>query len=135
MDQKKDDNINKLDSDLKTLETKNLELKYTNRNLISTLNKEKNMVKTLKSKISELESSKVKEHAFEKLNKEHEKLLDEYNKLQIEYNKSQNKISQLKDSIPKSNQDKGLLGRFLKRKTLDEKDNNLEDHMDDKSKK
>ncbi len=117
---------------MKTLETKNLELKYTNRNLITTLSKEKDMVKTLKSKISELESTKVKEHAFEKLNKEHKKLLDEFNKLQIKYNKSQNEISQLKDSIPESNQDKGLLGRFLKRKNLDDEDNNVEV---DKSKK
>jgi hypothetical protein len=79
-----------------------------------------------------LESTKVKENAFEKLNKEHKKLLDEFNKLKIKYNKSQNEISQLKDSISESNQDKGLLGRFLKRKSLDNEDNNVEV---DKSKK
>jgi hypothetical protein len=119
LDQKKDEIINKLESDLKTLETKNLELKYTNRNLISTLSEQKEMLKTLKSKISELESSKGNKHAFEKLNKDHEILLDDYKKLQIQYNKSQDEIARLKVLIPKDKADNGLLSRFLKRKSLD----------------
>jgi len=120
---------------LKTLETKNLELKYANRNIISTLSEQKNMLKALKSKISELESTKVKEHAFEKLNDEHKKLLDEYNKLQIKYNKSQDELSLLKKSIHESKQDNGLFGRFLKRKSLDGEDKTKDDPVGDKQKK
>ena len=67
LDQKKDEIINKLESDLKTLETKNLELKYTNKNLISTLSDQKGMLKTLKTKINTLESSNDTLKDFEKL--------------------------------------------------------------------
>jgi hypothetical protein len=45
LDHERDEIIGKLESDIKTLETKNLELKYTNRNLISTVSEQKNMLK------------------------------------------------------------------------------------------
>ena len=82
---------------MKTLETKNLELKYANRNLISTVSEQKNILKNIQSEISKLKSSKVKEHSFEKLNNEYKKLMEDYKKLQIQYNKSQKEISHLKE--------------------------------------
>ncbi len=120
---------------MKTLETKNLELKYTNRNLISTLAEQKDNLKALKAKIIELESKKVKEHSFEKLNDEHKKLLNDFKKLKIKYNKSQEELSQLKELLPESKQDKGLFGRFLKRKILDHEDESVENPETNKSKK
>jgi hypothetical protein len=127
LDQEKDEIINKLESDLKTLETKNLELKYANRNLISTLSEQKNMLKALKSKISTLESSNMNivENNFEKLNKEHIKLLDKYNKLQQEYKLSQDEIRELKNLIPESKSTQSILGRFLKR-NVDKEDNDVD---------
>jgi len=120
---------------LKTLETKNLELKYTNRNLISTLSEQKDNLKALKAKIIELKSTNVKEHAFEKLNEEHKKLVKDYETLQIKYNKSQEELSQLKELLPEYKEDKGLFGRFLKRKSLDDRDKDVENSVNDKSKK
>jgi hypothetical protein len=122
---------------LKTLETKNLELKYANRNLISTVSEQKNMLKDLQSEIIKLKSSKVKEHSFEKLNGEYKKLMEDYKKLQIRYNKSQNEISHLKELIPESKSEDGLFGRFLKRKTSeeDEKGRNDSDRISDELKK
>ena len=112
---------------MKTLETKNLELKYANRNLISTVSEQKNMLKELQSEIIKLKSSKVKEHSFEKLNSEYKKLMKDYKKLQIRYNKSQEEISHLKELIPDSKNENGLFGRFLKRKPSDEDDKGRSD--------
>jgi len=120
LDQKKDEMINKLESDLKTLETKNLELKYTNKNLISTLSEQKGMLKALKTKISTLESSKDTLDDYEQLNLKYKKLVDEHKELLIKYNKSLDEISKLKELIPKSKSDNGLIGRFLKRKHLND---------------
>jgi DNA repair exonuclease SbcCD ATPase subunit len=128
LDQKRDEIINKLESDLKTLETKNLELKYANRNLISTVSEQKNMLKALQTEITRLESSKVKEHSFEKLNTEHKKLMDNYKNLQIQYKELQEEISNLKNLIPESKSNNGLFARFLKRKPTDEDE---EDEIDD----
>jgi hypothetical protein len=119
---------------LKTLETKNLELKYTNKNLISTLSEQKEMLKTLKTKISTLESSKDMSNDYEKLNLKYEKLLDEHKELVIKHDKSLEEISKLKELIPKSKPDNGLFGRFLKRKNLDE-DKTVDDCMENKQKK
>jgi chromosome segregation ATPase len=134
LDQKRDEIINKLESDLKTLETKNLELKYANRNLISTVSEQKNMLKALQTEINRLESSKVKEHSFEKLNTEHKKLIDNYKKLQIQYKELQEEISNLKKLIPESKSNNGLFGRFLKRTPTDE-DKSDDDTIDDETKK
>lgn len=122
---------------MKTLETKNLELKYANRNLISTVSEQKNMLKDLQSEINKLKSSKVKEHSFEKLNSEYKKLMEDYKMLQIRYNKSQKEISDLKELIPESKSEDGLFGRFLKRKTSeeDEKGRNDSDGSSDELKK
>ena len=124
LDQERDEIINKLESDLKTLETKNLELKYANRNLISTLSEQKNMLKTLKTKISKLESSKVEAHSYQKLDKEHKKLIEDYKKLQTQYKISQEEISQLKELIPEDKPANGLFGRFMKRKPSEDEENN-----------
>ena len=127
LDQERDEIINKLESDLKTLETKNLELKYANRNLISTLSEQKNMLKTLKAKISKLESSKVEAHSYENLNNEHKKLIEDYEKVQIQYKESQEEISRLKELIPEVKPTNSLFGRFMKRKSPDdEKEKNLD---------
>jgi hypothetical protein len=135
LDQEKDEIINKLESDLKTLEAKNLELKYTNRNLIVTLSEQKSMLKELKSKISELESSKEADNDFEKLNQQHSKLIEKCKNLQIKHNKSLDEITHLKELIPESKSDKGLFGRFLKRKGSDEKENiNVNNDDTDKQK-
>ncbi|MFZ0442551.1 MAG: hypothetical protein WAL81_07945 [Methanobacterium sp.] len=122
---------------MKTLETKNLELKYANRNLISTVSEQKNILKDLQSEINKLKSSKVKEHSFEKLNSEYKKLMEDYKMLQIRYNKSQKEISDLKELIPESKSEDGLFGRFLKRKTSeeDEKGRNDSDGSSDELKK
>lgn len=123
LDQKKDEVINKLESDLKTLEAKNLELKYTNRNLIATLSEQKNMLKSLKSKIIELKSSKERDNDFEKLNQKHSKLIEKCKKLQIQYNKSLDEIAHLKELVPESKPDNGFFGKFLKRKGSDDEEN------------
>ena len=117
---------------MKTLETKNLELKYTNKNLINTLSEQKNLLKTLKSKIIELESSKDEGHDYEKINTDHLELLDKYKKLQIKYKKTQEELSQLKKMVPESKTSNGLLGRFLKRKSSADEDENLDDGTDTK---
>jgi hypothetical protein len=119
---------------LKTLETKNLELKFTNKNLISTLSEQKGMLKTLKTKISTLESSKDALNDYEQLNLKYEKLVDEHKELMIKYNKSLEEISKLKELIPKSKSDNGLFGRFLKRKNLDD-NKTVDDLREDKQKK
>ncbi len=131
LDQEKDEIIGKLESDLKTLETKNLELKYTNRNLISTLSEQKNTLKTLKSKINELESLKKPEGSnnFDELKKEYHKLLKDHENLKLKYEQSQQELAEVKkfvESETKSGQ--GLFGRFLKRNNNDESDENLEDN-------
>jgi hypothetical protein len=106
------------------LETKNLELKYANRNLISTLSEQKDMLKTLKTKISKLESSKVEAHSYEKLNKEHTKLIDDFKKLQLQYKESQEEISHLKELIPEDKPaSNSLFGRFMKRKSSEDEEN------------
>ena len=83
LDHEKDEIIAKLESDLKTLETKNLELKYTNRNLISTVAEQKKMLKVLKSKIKDLES--IKNHPapknIEELKTKYHKLLADHEDL------------------------------------------------------
>ncbi|MGB7970101.1 MAG: hypothetical protein WCF28_11090 [Methanobacterium sp.] len=134
LDQERDEIINKLESDLKTLETKNLELKYANRNLISTLSEQKNMLKTLKTKISKLESSKVEAHSYQKLDKEHKKLIEDYKKLQTQYKISQEEISQLKELIPEDKPANSLFGRFMRKKPSEDEENNLEDPISESKK-
>ena len=119
---------------MKTLKTKNLELKYTNKNLISTLSEQKEMLKTLKTKISTLESSKDTLNDYEKLNLKYEKLLEEHKDLMIKYNKSLEEISKLKELIPKYKSDNGLFGSFLKRNNLDD-DKTVNDNVENKQKK
>jgi t-SNARE complex subunit (syntaxin) len=117
------------------LETKNLELKYANRNLISTLSEQKNMLKTLKTKISKLESSKVEAHSYEKLNNEHKKLIEDYRNLQIQYKESQEEISHLKKLIPEDKPSNGLFGRFMKRKNPEDEERDLNDPVSKSKKK
>jgi hypothetical protein len=116
------------------LETKNLELKYANRNLISTLSEQKNMLKNLQTKISQLESSKVEAHSYEKLNNEHTKLIEDYEKLQTKYKTSQEEISHLKELIPEEKSSNGLFGRFMKRKPSEDDEKNLDDKASDSKK-
>ena len=134
LDQERDEIINKLESDLKTLETKNLELKYANRNLISTLSEQKNMLKTLKTKISKLESSKVEAYSYQELDNEHKKLIKDYKKLQTQYKISQEEISHLKELIPEEKPSNGLFGRFMKRKPSDDGEKNLDDPVSESKK-
>jgi hypothetical protein len=115
------------------LETKNLELKYANRNLISTISEQKEILKTLKTKISKLESSKVESHSYEKLDIENKKVQEDYKKLQIQYKEAQNEISRLKNLIPEIKQSNSLFGRFMKRKNEDD-DKKVADTDDEKSK-
>jgi len=91
-------------------------------------------LKALQTEINRLESSKVKEHSFEKLNTEHKKLIDNYKKLQIQYKELQEEISNLKKLIPESKSNNGLFGRFLKRNPTDE-DKSDDDTIDDETKK
>ena len=116
------------------METKNLELKYANRNLISTLSEQKNMLKNLQTKISKLESSKVEAHSYEKLDNEHKKLIKDYEKLQTKYKISQEEISHLKELIPEDKPSNGLFGRFMKRKASEDEENNVDDKVSDSKK-
>ncbi len=106
------------------METKNLELKYANRNLISTLSEQKNMLKILKTKISKLESSKVEAHSYEKLDNEYKNLVEDHKNLQIKYKESQVEISHLKELIPEDKPSNGLFGRFMKRKPSEDEEIN-----------
>ena len=119
--QEKDEIISKLESDIKTLETKNLELKYTNRNLISTVSEQKDTLKSLQSQINELKSSKatIGKNNLDKISKEHTMLLEKYEKLKLQYNKSLDEINELKKLVPESKTNKGLFGRFLSRNDKD----------------
>ena len=118
------------------METKNLELKYANRNLISTLSEQKDMLKTLKTKIRKLESSKVEAHSYEKLDNEHKKLIEDYKKLQIQYKESKDEIMHLKALIPEVKPASGLFGRFKKKKNTaeDVKESNLDDPISESKK-
>lgn len=127
LDKEKEEKINKLESDIKTLETKNIELKYTNRNLISTITEQKNNIKTLNSMINELESSNETVVSLEKLNEEHKNLLEKYESLQLRYKKSQEEITSLKELIPQTKSSGGLFSRFLKKNNTD---NEEEDKVD-----
>lgn len=118
LDQEKDEIIGKLESDLKTLETKNLELKYTNRNLISTVSEQKNMLKALKSKIKDLENlnNSAGPSNFDELKKEYQKLLADNKELKLKLERSRQEIMDLKNlSEPDEKSSQGLFGRFLKR--------------------
>ena len=116
------------------METKNLELKYANRNLISTLSEQKNMLKTLKTKISQLESSKVEAHSYEKLNNEHKKLIEDYQNLQTQYKESQEEISHLKELIPEDKPQNSIFGRFMKRKSPEDEEKDMNDPLPEKKK-
>ena len=112
---------------MKTLETKNLELKYTNRNLISTLSEQKNELKTLKSKINEIHISKKRYEDSEKLKKEYSELLNNHNQLQTQYKEALNEIKNLKELIDESKSPDSLFGRFLKRKNSNKSDRNMDE--------
>ena len=87
------------------------------------------MLKTLKTKITKLESSKVEAHSYEKLDTEHKKLTGDYEKLQIQYKESQEEISHLKELIPEIKPASGLFGRFKKRKTaIEDIEEDLNNH-------
>jgi putative heme iron utilization protein len=116
------------------LETKNLELKYANRNLISTLSEQKNMLKTLKTKISKLESSKVEAHSYQKLDNEYKKLIKDYEKLQTQYKISQEEISHLKELIPEEKPSNSLFGRFMKKKPSEDGEKNTNDLVSESKK-
>jgi hypothetical protein len=127
LDEKRDEIINKLESELKTLETKNLELKSTNRSLIASLSEQKNKVKSLQSDTVEQSNlNDENQQGYLKLQKDYDTLKEDYEKLQMKYNVSQKEIALLKQIINDS-KNVSLFGRFLKRKTPDskpKKDNN-----------
>jgi predicted RNase H-like nuclease (RuvC/YqgF family) len=126
--QEKDEIISKLESDIKTLETKNLELKYTNRNLISTVSEQKDKLKTLQSQINNLKSSKaiVGKKDLDKISKEHTLLLEKYEKLKLQYSKSLEEINELKKLVPESKTNKSLFGRFLNRSDKDDQSEDID---------
>jgi hypothetical protein len=95
------------------------------------------MLKTLKTKISKLESSKVEAHSYENLNNEHKKLIEDNEKLQIQYKESQEEISRLKELIPEVKPTNSLFGRFMKKKIPDneiEKEKNLDESVSEPKK-
>lgn len=104
------------------METKNIELKYTNRNLISTITEQKNNIKTLNSKINELKSSKESVGSLEKLTQDYKNLIENYNKLQEKYKKSQEEIVELRGLVSENKPSNSLFGRFLKKKDVDVED-------------
>jgi len=122
LDHEKDEIIAKLESDLKTLETKNLELKYTNRNLISTVTEQKKMLKVLKSKVQNLES--MKDHPnpnnVNEIKTNYRKLLKEHEDLKLEYEGIKKELGELKNTNSDAKSGPGLFGRFLKRNGSDD---------------
>jgi len=124
LDHEKDEIIAKLESDLKTLETKNLELKYTNRNLISTVTEQKKMLKVLNSKVQNLES--IKDHPspnnINELKNKYGKLLAEHEDLKQKYEGTKKELEELKNTDSDVKSGPGLFGRFLKRNASDDSD-------------
>jgi len=134
LDHEKDEIIAKLESDLKTLETKNLELKYTNRNLISTVTEQKKMLKVLKSKVQNLESTKdhPNPNNINELKTKYRKLIAEHEDLKLKYEETKKELSELKNTDSEAKHGPGLFGRFLKRNGSDDSD---EDKGEDNPKK
>lgn len=135
LDHEKDEIIAKLESDLKTLETKNLELKYTNRNLISTVTEQKKMLKVLKSKVQNLES--MKDHPnpnnINELKTNYQKLLKEHEDLKLKYEGIKKELAELKNTDSDTKSGQGLFGRFLKRNGSDDSDEDSDTETGKKS--
>ncbi|ADZ10242.1 hypothetical protein Metbo_2023 [Methanobacterium lacus] len=120
LDYEKDEIIAKLESDLKTIETKNLELKYTNRNLISTVSEQKKMLKVLKAKLADLESiNHPAPKNIGELKTKYQKLLADHEDLKDKYQASQKELAELKNTGSDTKSGQGLFGRFLKRTDAD----------------
>jgi FtsZ-binding cell division protein ZapB len=120
LDHEKDEIIAKLESDLKTIETKNLELKYTNRNLITTVSEQKKKLKVLKVKFQELKS--IKNHPapnIEELKTKYQKLLADHEDLKAKYEASKKELEELKNKDSDTKSGQGLFGRLLKRTDTD----------------
>jgi predicted RNase H-like nuclease (RuvC/YqgF family) len=121
LDHEKDEIIAKLESDLKTLETKNLELKYTNRNLISTVSEQKKKLKVLKAKFEEIKS--IKNHPapnnIGELKTKYQKLLADHEDLKAKYEASKKELEELKNTDSDTKSGQGLFGRLLKRTDTD----------------
>lgn len=129
LDHEKDEIIAKLESDLKTLETKNLELKYTNRNLISTVSEQKKMLKVLKAKVENLESNKnnTAPNNIGELKTKYQKLLADHEDLKTKYEASKKELAELKNTGSDTKSGQGLFGRFLKRSDADKSSEDSEE--------
>ncbi len=101
----KDEVSSNLESDLRTLEARNLQLKGSNRKLIATLEEQKSKIKTLQAAHDELQSLKNDERLvnYNKLQNDYKRLKKEFDDLQKRFNKSQRELVQLKKMVNKMN--------------------------------
>jgi chromosome segregation ATPase len=116
----KDEDTSHLKSDLRTLEARNLQLKGSNRKLISTLEDQKNKIKTLQAALDELKSPKNGERLknYDGLQKDYQRLKKEFYDLQERFNRSQRELVQLKKAVNKQKSG-GLWGRLRNRASED----------------
>lgn len=94
----KDNPVTGSEEDYLALEIKSIQLKNTNRKLITKLDQQKKLIKTL---TSELEAIKNNEQfkSYDKLKNDYNKLKIEYAKLEVLFNDSRAEISKLKGDI------------------------------------
>ena len=94
----KDNPVTGSEEDYLALEIKSIQLKNTNRKLITKLDQQKKLIKTL---TSELEAIKNNEQfkSYDKLKNDYNKLKIEYAKLEVLLNDSRAEISKLKGDI------------------------------------
>ena len=94
----KDNPVTGSEEDYLALEIKSIQLKNTNRKLITKLDQQKKLIKTL---TSELEAKKNNEQfkSYDKLKNDYNKLKIEYAKLEVLLNDSRAEISKLKGDI------------------------------------
>jgi len=103
----KDNPVTGSEEDYLALEIKSIQLKNTNRKLITKLDQQKKLIKTL---TSELEAKKNNEQfkSYDNLKNDYNKLKIEYAKLKVLLNDSRAEITKLKGDIKDSDKEKDV---------------------------
>jgi predicted nucleic acid-binding Zn-ribbon protein len=86
------------DDDYQTLEIKNFQLKNTNRKLISKLDQQKHLIKTLKKELESIKNNQQLKDFYE-LKKDHQRLKTRNDKAQERMVQYQKEITELKKEI------------------------------------
>ena len=97
---KKDESYSEANDDYRALEIKNIQLKTTNRKLISKLDQQQQLVKNLNSELESFKNNKQIKN-YQKLKKDHQSLLNENKRLQKMLDESQMEIVNLNGEIKK----------------------------------